>query len=358
MPKRTVPFDALGRIKKYEIYPIVYYNEFVHTCIKTNLYVKGVIMNKNIKIFVVIAIFVIGSIFFLSNNEEVSSPSTDSIIFRLAETMPKEHPSAKATEHFANLVYERSDGAINIKIYYDEELGNAEEILDQIQFGGIAMARVNALDLTERVHTIGQYFDPHLYSDADTLMNWIEMNHNRISEFTQIERIHPLVWYYPDTRCFYSDKIHITNILDFQNKNINTVSSGIMRETMGALGAQSVEIQTADTYQSLNTGYMDLGETTLSQFVLSDYYNFIRYVTLSEYIANPDVLIISTISYASLNNQQRELIESCAQETYAYQRQEQAKFAAYWIDVLEEEKELFIEDDVFKNAIRELINTN
>jgi TRAP-type C4-dicarboxylate transport system substrate-binding protein len=63
-------------------------------------------------------------------------------------------------EHFAALVHRRSGGKIRIRVYYEGRLGTPEEVIAQIQFGGIAMARVNGLELSETVPRSRMYFVP------------------------------------------------------------------------------------------------------------------------------------------------------------------------------------------------------
>jgi TRAP-type C4-dicarboxylate transport system substrate-binding protein len=236
-------------------------------------------------------------------------------------------------------------------VYYEGSLGTPKEILEQVQFGGIAMARVNALELTEVVSSLQYYFKPQLYENTDDLMTWIWNNQEGISDSCQMERMTPLVWYYPDVRCFYSDSVSFEDVDDFQGKRIETTPVKIMKDIMDKLGAEAVESQTAETYKSLSTGYMDAGETTLSEFVLSDYYRFINFVTISEYIASPDVIVVSTVAFTSLDKKDRELIEACAQETYEYQKALLETFQKNWIPILKADKDLFLENATFKEKI-------
>ncbi|TCT16244.1 TRAP-type C4-dicarboxylate transport system substrate-binding protein [Natranaerovirga pectinivora] len=293
-----------------------------------------------------------------SKKDQKMEENTNPIVFRLAETMPKDHPSAQASQYFANLVNEKSEGKINIKVYYDGKLGNPKEILEQIQFGGIAMARVNGLELVEMVTDLEYFLKPQIYNNADDLMGWIEYNQDNIIDRTQMERITPLVWYYPDLRCFYSDKISFRNVLKFQNKKIQTAPSSIMKNAMKTLGAQAVDSIMADTYKSLSTGYIDGGEATLSEFVLSNHYHYIKHITLSEYILVPDVLIINTGTFAMLDKQDRDLIQECAEETYKYHKEVLKDFQVQWINTLRFEKDLFIENKSFKEEMNHLFSSS
>ena len=146
-----------------------------------------------------------------SNDEET-------LMFRLAETMPKEHPSAKTMEYFADLVEERSDGKIKIKVYYDCELGTPNEIIEQMKFGGIAMARVNSLELSDAVPALRNYLPPERYTGPGNQIEWFHKSQDILRYDCQMEKITPLVWYYPDLRCFYSSNNAINNKSDLKGK--------------------------------------------------------------------------------------------------------------------------------------------
>jgi TRAP-type C4-dicarboxylate transport system substrate-binding protein len=277
------------------------------------------------------------------------------IVFRLAETEQANHPSAMASEYFASLVNKRSNGKIKIKVYYNEELGNPKEILEQVQFGGITMARVNVLDLTEMVPSLQPYFEPQAYTDTDMLMDWVRENNEVLSNSCQVERFILLGWYYPDIRCFYSDEEAVHKVSDLDQMRISTTESEIITNTMKIFGSTAIESKTIDTYKSLSSGYIDVGETTLSQLVLSDNYNFINYITLSQYIVCPDVMLMSKVDYNKLEKSDRDLISQCQQETYKYQKNLLEEFQNSWIVALEKEKQLFVEDETFKSQMNNML---
>ena len=65
------------------------------------------------------------------------------LVLRYADNQPEDYPTTKAAQHFAQLVEERTQGKICIRLYCNGELGNENQVLEQVQFGGIDMARVS-----------------------------------------------------------------------------------------------------------------------------------------------------------------------------------------------------------------------
>jgi TRAP-type C4-dicarboxylate transport system substrate-binding protein len=280
------------------------------------------------------------------------APGAGTIVLRLAESMGPDHPSAKTMEHFAALVHRRSGGKIRIRVYYEGRLGTPEEVIAQIQFGGIAMARVNGLELSETVPALQDVFRPHSYTSGATVMEQIAVERERIADACLRERLMPLVFYYPDIRCLYSEGFRFRAAADFRGIRIGTVGSRILKEALGALGAIPVDLVSADTYKSLRNGYIHARETTFSEFALSDDYRFIKNLLLSRYLASPDAIVMSPEILNGLSAGERQMIADCAAETYAYQKEQQDTFHIKWITKMrEDDKDVFWEDERLKTDI-------
>lgn len=281
-------------------------------------------MDKYFKLFfiaVFIAAFLSGFTFAGCSSNPSEDTVNDQLVLRLAETYPENHPSAMAAQKFAELAYERTDGRINIKVYYNGVLGSESEVLKQMQFGGIAMARVNFLELSNIVTYLQEYIEPYSYESPEDFLDALADDKSDMSMKMQLEKFIPLVYYYPDYRCFYNNKLAIKNADDLSGLKLNTSASGKMMDIIQALGCILVNIPTGNTFKSLSAGYMDGGETSFCEFVLSDYASVVTYVSLSDYLYCPDIIIASSVSLRDISRTEQQLLEECAKESFAYQKQ-------------------------------------
>lgn len=269
-----------------------------------------------------------------SDGFSVSDVKT-TVFFRLAETMPEDHPSSKAMNYFASLVEKESAGKIKIKVYYDKSLGTPKEIIEQMRFGGIAMARVNFLELSDAVTTIEDFLKPQSYMSADELMNRIKLSEKKLVSLCENEKITPLVWFYPDTRCFYSSNLPISRLEDIKKTKVKTTDCLIMNSIMKQLEAEAIGILRSDLYRSLSAGDVQYGESAFCEFICEDYGKYIHNVLLSDYVYLPDAIIINTDCLNTLAPEYIDIIKKCAEMTYDFQHDEMSKFHAYWIKKLE-----------------------
>ena len=126
---------------------------------------------KNRKIYVVIiALAVIVSLLaglriyaWVSKGKNENSPQ---YVFLYAENQVEDYPTTLGAKKFADLVYERTDGRIKILVKYGAELGSEQQVIEQMEFGGIAFARVSLSQLAEYVPKMNVLQMPYLYTDS------------------------------------------------------------------------------------------------------------------------------------------------------------------------------------------------
>ena len=251
--------------------------------------------------------------------ESPSLPRSQAVILRLAETMPENHPSAQAMAYFAEMVSRETQGRVTVKIYYNGSLGTPTEIIEQVKFGGIAMARVNVLELSEEVESIRKYFVPSNFAGGDAQTEWIHSNEETLRDECQMDRITPLVWYYPDFRCFYGTDSTFLDKKDLEGKKIESSESALMAEIFRDMGIELAGSVNTNTYKSLISGNIDGAESSFSEFICNNYDQYIHFVTKNDAWCLPDVMIINTENLTSLSKEDWEAVEKCAQSTYQYQ---------------------------------------
>ena len=286
----------------------------------------------------------------LSRTEE----NQESIVLRLAEPMPQDYPSTKSMAYFSELVSEKSQGHLKIKIYHTGELGSEASVLEQVQFGGIAMARVSATTLANKVEGLEPYLNPASYEDKDTLMDNLNHEHTEISDLCQKERYVILSWLFPDQRCFYSDEIAVDALSDLKDQLVYAREGAFMKAQLEKFGLTVVSGESADIYKSMRSGYMDIGEASLGEVMSNENYRFFGYFTLSDYLAIPDVLLIGAEEYSVLSNDDRQLLLDCAREAAAYYKLVLEQQQVKWQTQLVEDHKEVVTNQVLNEAMKNL----
>lgn len=312
-------------------------------------------MKKLIRIMIIVGIFTF-CIIVGTNSSETVEESNKVVRLRLAETGSERQPSAMGASYFCQLVREKSKGRIKIEILYSD--ADCSDILEQVKYGGLSFACVNALDVMDQVPELETEFQFYAYESPEQIIDWTVVYKDKIMEAFESISMEPLIWYYPEKRCFYSSSNRIANLNDFKNLKIKTCDTRFMNSSMNALGATAVYVNNDDIYKSLKSGYMDAGEASFSEFVLGDYFDMVDYVTISNYISSPDMIIASDVVMEELSEEDRELIRQCARETYHYEKEQVQLFQEEYLFRVGTKKKLFLETEEFSGQLQEVLKHN
>jgi len=163
------------------------------------------------------------------------------LILRYADNQPKGYPTTLAAEYFADLVEERTDGKIVIRVYANGELGDENSVMEQVQFGGIDFTRVSLGTLSEILPEFEILQLPYLYHDAAHM--WKVLDGKIGEEFLsgpQTMGVIGLSWFDAGARSFYTG-MPVTSLDDLQGLTIRVQESGFMSRVVELLGATGAD---------------------------------------------------------------------------------------------------------------------
>ncbi len=256
------------------------------------------------------------SIFISCRNEDTTKTlNDDSIVLRYAESEKKGTTLADVSDYFANLVKEKSEGKIIIKVYYGGELGTEEQVLTQMQFGGIALGRVNLLAVSELVPSFISNFYNLLNMPFYNFLNYIDNNENYNFVF-QNEKLYPLSILPSSMRCIYSDES--LDYDDYSDLKIGIDNSEMYDAFLREWGANPVIIGNIATFPSLRNGFIDARESSISAFLSSDEYPYIKEVVILDNVTLPSFIIFSNEVLNQLSKKDVDLLVECANATLEY----------------------------------------
>lgn len=182
------------------------------------------------------------------------------LILRYADNQPVDYPTTKAAEYFAQLVEERTQGKICVRLYCNGELGDEMQVFEQIQFGGIDLARFSLGTMSDTCPQFEVLALPFLYDDAEHM--WRVLDGPIGEQFLTGARqagVIGLSWFDAGARSFYTrEPIH--SLDDLKGLTIRVQESALMTRMVELLGARYVQIPYNDVYSALQTAKIDGAE--------------------------------------------------------------------------------------------------
>ncbi len=243
-------------------------------------------------------------------------------VFSYAENQPEDHPAAKAALYFAELVFERSGGRIQILVYQDGQKGNENEVIRQMQYGGIDFARVSLSQLAEFVPELNVLQMPYLYHNSEHMRRVLdgEVGDRFLKCVNDVDLV-GLSWYDAGARSFYMVDGSVTCLEDIEGKKIRVQESELMVDVIGALGAKAVKISYEEVYSYLERGLVDGAENNFPSYESMEHYEVAPYFSIDEHTRVPEMQICSKYTWEKLSAEDQSLIAQCAVESALYERE-------------------------------------
>ena len=253
-------------------------------------------------------------------DESYRVSNSNQIILRLAETQPPNYPSAQGAKEFARLVEQKSQGRIKVKVYDSGKLGEEISIIEQVQFGGIDLARVSLASLAKYSPKIRLVTLPYLFRNSEHMWNVLEGPVGTdIVDCLRKEKIVCLSWYEGGAKSYYNTKRQVNSVEDLKGLKISVQRSPIIMDIYSAMGLSLVPTGSSEVYSALQTGAIDGVEDTLVAYYTSKHYEVAPFFTYDEHSRIPEVIIASRVTLMQLAKNDQLLIEQAAKESAVVQ---------------------------------------
>ena len=243
-------------------------------------------------------------------------------VLTYAENQPEGHPATRGALWFAERVRERTGGKVVIQVKYGGVYGTEQEVLAQMDFGGIDLARVSLAALSDELPELNVLQLPFLYPDADSM--WAVLDGKAGSHFLQLFEQAGLVglsWYDAGARSFYSDRWILRSPEDLQGLTVRVQDSQLMLDMIELLGAEPVTFAYSDVYYAFETGQIDVAENNWTAYQMLRHYEVAKYYIVDEHARVPEVQLASGKTWQALPEEYREILRACAQESALYERE-------------------------------------
>jgi tripartite ATP-independent transporter DctP family solute receptor len=242
-------------------------------------------------------------------------------VLKLAHALDMTHPVHKAMVFMAEKVKEKSNGAMRIDIYPSGQLGNERELIELLQIGSLAMTKVSTAPLEAFVPEMQIFGIPYLF--RDNAHRWKVLNSEigkQILLGGEDFFLRGMCYYDAGSRSFYTKDKPILKPDDLIGMKIRVMKSITSFKMVQSLGGSPTPIPWGELYTALQQGVVDGAENNPPSFYLSKHYEVCKYYSLDEHTSVPDILLMSTVVWNSLNSLEQQWLQEAVDESVIYQR--------------------------------------
>lgn len=236
--------------------------------------------------------------------------------YSVSTVLSEAFPWGQAAEKWAELVKERSDGRITLKIYPNSQLvsGDQTKEFSAMRSGLIDMAVGSTINWSTQVPEVNLFSLPFLMPD-DAAVDAITQGPAGKMVFDAIEKrgVMPLAWGENGFREISNSRAPLSTPADLKGLKVRVVGSPLFLDTFNALGANPTQMSWTDALPALTTGAVDGQENPLAVYDVAraDRANQ-KYLTLWHYMNDPLIFGVSQRIWTTLSPEDQKLLKEAA----------------------------------------------
>ena len=246
-------------------------------------------------------------------------------VFKASDVQPPGYPTVAATENLGKKLSEATQGRLSIQMYPSMQLGGEKETIEQTQIGAIQISRVSVGTMGPIVDDINVINMPFLFKNtahANKMMDG-PIGQELLDKITASPNANlvALCWMDSGARSLYNTKHPIKSIEDVKGLKFRVIGNPIFVDMMNALGGNGISMGYDQVFSALQTGVIDGAENNMPSYVFSNHYTAAKYVSLTEHLIIPEILVFSKRIWNTLSADDQNLIKKFAREAQLEERE-------------------------------------
>ncbi len=266
----------------------------------------------------------------------LSGTATASLKIKLGVVTKPGSAQNIAAEKFKELIEQRSDGGITVRIFHSASLGNETEILQQVQMGTIQMAIVTGgpFDTFDPMTRVINY--PFLFKDNEQADKILDGPLGaEILESLESSGFKGLCFSENGFRNLTNNRHPVVGPDDVEGLKIRVMASAIHKAIWQALGANPTPMPWP-IYTELEQGVIDGQENPLWVMEVYKFYEIQKYMTLSRHVYSYHIDVASLAWWNGLDTPTQTMIQKAMVDAAVYQRKENRSKDAARLQFLKE----------------------
>jgi len=255
----------------------------------------------------------------------LSSPAraADKIELKLGHVATVDNAYHLGAKKFGDLVAERTQGQVTVKIFPNAQLGNERDLIEGLQLGTIQLT-VAANAPISRYTTKVLLFDlPFLFRDD---AHWDKVVDGKLGEDITSEfpkfGFRSLGYFDGGWRSPYTSKHAITSLNDIQGLKFRTMESPMHIAIYQALGAKGVPMASSEQYSALEQHVVDGSDAPLSFYSQLKHYEVAKNLSTLPLFKLTVHLLISEKAFQSMSPEVQKILVQAGKDASLYERKE------------------------------------
>ncbi len=237
--------------------------------------------------------------------------------YKLSTVVGKPFPWGNGGERWCQLVEEKTQGRIKMKMYPGASLvgGDQTKEFTAIRQGAIDMAIGSTINWSPQVKELNLFSMPFLMPDYKAIDALTQGEVGKeLFKILESKDVIPLAWGENGFREVTNSKRPIRTPADLKGLKMRVVGSPLFLDTFTALGANPTQMSWADAVPALSSGAVDGQENPLTIFTVAKLHEAAnqKNVTLWGYVADPLIFVVNKDVWNSWKPEDQKAVREAA----------------------------------------------
>jgi len=279
------------------------------------------------------------------------------IELKLAHTNPTTHPYHRACEYLSEIVRERTNGEIVIKIFPASQMGDNRVINESLSMGTLDMVFTGSAHVGKYNPRLTIFQTPYIAKNVDHMLEVVKspLIVEEIEKTAKEHNIRVLDFPYAGIRHITTRNTPIEKPEDMKGLKIRTPELPMTIEFIRKLGASPTPMPFSELYLALRQGVIDGQENPISTIYWEKLYEAQQYLNLTGHIILMQAMAINEDIYQKLSTTQQNILTEASREAGRYLKEIMDEEEEDLLRRMEAEGVTIIKSDTeaFRAAVRE-----
>ncbi len=275
---------------------------------------------------------------------------------KLGHIADPQNPYAQGAEKFAELVKEKTSGAVEIQVFPSSQLGNQRDLIEGLTFGTVDMTLTSTAVFGNFIPEMGAFDLPFIFRDVEHAYKALDTVGMEVAKLGEKKGIKTLAMMENGVRHMTNSKRPIREPEDMKGLKIRVMEQPVYIEMMKALGASPTPMAFSELYTALQKGVIDGQENPLAHIYTSRFFEVQPYISLTAHTYSAEPVLISVSSWNKLPEKYQVAMLEAAIEARDWQRKLCRELEGQFKDNILASGKSAINDDVNKEAFAKATN--
>lgn len=278
-------------------------------------------MKKKVLVFLVLLLSLSTNlVLFANGNEEIKEEGTSyKIIFN--EPFSRPHTLAEGAAKFEQIVEDRTNGIIQVEVFYGGVLGTSREALEAVQVGTQTMVDAATAPIVAFEPSFGVLNLPYMFSSRE---QWYSILDSQLGK-DLLKKLEPQG--FVGLAYLENGVRHVTNNVkpvysweDLDGIKIRLMQNQIFISTFEQFGCLTTTTPWSELYSALQQNVVDAQENPAANIQNGKLYEVQKYLSLTGHTYDPNIYFVNKDFYDNLPVEYQVILDEAAQEVAQWQR--------------------------------------